>query len=263
VRVRRPAVAGSFYPEHADALRSAVDGYLHDAHYDGSPPKAIVVPHAGYMYSGPVAGSGYAAIERLAGVIQRVLLLGPSHRVPVPGLAVPSVDTFVTPLGPVEIDAEAREIALACPGVAVDDVAHAAEHSLEVQVPFLQRALGTSFRVLPLAVGDAPPNTVATVLDALWGGAETLIVVSSDLSHYENDVSAARHDRRTADWILAGDVAAIGPYDACGASAVRGLLTAASRRDLRVALLDLRHSGDTAGPRDRVVGYGAFALTSR
>jgi AmmeMemoRadiSam system protein B len=163
----------------------------------------------------------------------------------------------------VEIDAEAREIALGCPCVVVDDVAHAAEHSLEVQLPFLQRALGTGFRVLPLAVGNASPDTVAAVLDALWGGTNTLIVVSSDLSHYEDDVSAATHDRRTADAIVAGDVEAIGPYDACGAAPVRGLLTAAMQHDLRTALLDLRHSGDTAGPRDRVVGYGAFALTSR
>jgi AmmeMemoRadiSam system protein B len=262
-RVRPPAVAGTFYPDDAAALASEVDRYVHGAHYDGAPPKAIIVPHAGYVYSGPIAGSGYAAIAPLAGTVERVLLLGPAHRVPLQGLAVPSVDAFVTPLGAVEIDDEAREIALACEGVAVDDVAHAPEHSLEVHLPFLQRELGTTFRVLPLVVGHASPAAVAAVLDALWGGDETLIVISTDLSHYEDYESARAHDARTAAAILAGDVDAIDPYDACGAFPVRGMLAAAREHALDVQLLDARSSGDTAGSRDRVVGYGAFALTAR
>jgi AmmeMemoRadiSam system protein B len=263
MRVRQPAVAGTFYPDDPETLRAQVDAFVHAAPYHGATPKAIVVPHAGYVYSGPIAGTGYAAVEALAGTVERVLLLGPAHRVAVDGLAVPGVDAFDTPLGPVAIDTDARERALQCDGVLVDDRAHAPEHSLEVHLPFLVRALGRGFRVLPFVVGHASPATVAAVLDALWGGPETLIVVSSDLSHYEDYTSARAHDARTADAIVAGAVDRIDPYDACGAYPVRGLLTAARRHDLDVHLLDLRNSGDTAGPRDRVVGYGAFALPPR
>jgi MEMO1 family protein len=262
-RVRPPAVAGTFYPDDAHALAADVDRFVRDARYDGAPPKAIIVPHAGYVYSGPIAGSGYAAVAPLAGTVQRVVVLGPAHRVPLQGLAVPSVDAFVTPLGPVEIDTQARDLALACDGVVVDDVPHAPEHSLEVHLPFLQRELGSTFRVLPIVVGRAAPATVAAVLDALWGGDETLIVVSTDLSHYENYDSARLHDAETVAAILNGDIDAIDPYDACGAYPVRGMLAAARAHELAVRLLDLRNSGDTAGSRDRVVGYGAFALTQR
>jgi hypothetical protein len=263
VRVRPPAVAGTFYPDDAGTLAADVDRFVRDARYDGAPPKAIIVPHAGYVYSGAIAGSGYAAITPLRGTTTRVVLLGPAHRVPLAGLAIPSVDAFATPLGPVEIDAAARDSALACDGVVVDDAPHAPEHSLEVHLPFLQHELGTEFRVLPVVVGHAPPVMVARVLDTLWGGDETLIVVSTDLSHYENYESARAHDAHTVAAILAGDVDAIDPYDACGAYPVRGMLAAAQRHALDVRLLDARNSGDTAGPRDRVVGYGAFALTPR
>jgi hypothetical protein len=192
--------------------------------------------------------------------VRRVLLLGPAHRVPVDGMAVPSVDAFRTPLGDVPVDAELRALLLALPDVSVDDVAHAAEHSLEVHLPFLQRLLH-DFTVVPVAVGRADTDAVAAVIEAGWGGPETLIVVSSDLSHYEDYDHAARHDRATADAIVSGALDAIGPHDACGAHPVRGLLRVAARRGLTPELLDLRSSGDTAGPRDRVVGYGAFAIT--
>jgi AmmeMemoRadiSam system protein B len=263
LRTRRPAVAGMFYPDDAGTLAAQVDAFVAARPYDGVAPKAIVVPHAGYVYSGPIAGTGYAAIEPLAGVIERVVVLGPAHRVPVEGLAVSSADAFITPLGVVPIDTDARDLALACRGVVVDDAAHAPEHSVEVHLPFLQRVLGAGFRVLPVVVGHAPPDIVAEFLDALWGGRETLIVVSTDLSHYENQQSARRHDEQTAAAILNGEIDEIGPYDACGAASVRGLLRAAVHHELDVNLLDLRNSGDTAGPPDRVVGYAAFTCTPR
>ena len=206
-----------------------------------------------------MAGRGYATLSPGRDQIERVVLLGPAHRVPVFGLATTSADEWVTPLGAVTIDDEARRAVLALPNVAVDDRAHAAEHSLEVHLPFLQRML-PRFSLLPLVVGDADAETVATVLDTVWGGPETLIVVSTDLSHYHDHGTAAVLDRRTADAITAGDPEAIRPTDACGAHPVRGLLVAARRHALRTRLIDLRNSGDTAGPRDRVVGYGAFAL---
>lgn len=258
-RTRPPAVAGTFYPGEPGALTAAVDGYIGAAPYDGAPPKAIVVPHAGYVYSGPVAGTGYATILGLRDTVERVVLVGPAHRVPVRAIATTGTDAMRTPLGVVEVDAAARERALEHAAVVVDDAAHAPEHSIEVHLPFLQRALG-GFRVLPLVVGDAAPSAVAEVLDALWGGAETLIVVSTDLSHYLDHARAAEQDRRTATAVTSLDAAGIGTYDACGALPLRGLLEVARRRGLDARLLDLRSSGDTAGPRDRVVGYGAFGF---
>jgi MEMO1 family protein len=258
-RRRPPAVAGTFYPADPDVLAALVDRLVAtDA--TGPAPKALIVPHAGYAYSGPVAGLGYATLGAAREQITRVVLLGPAHRVPVRGLATTSADEWVTPLGSVTIDDEARDAVLALSDVGVDDRAHAAEHSLEVHLPFLQRTV-REFSLLPLVVGHADPETVATVLDTVWGGTETLIVVSTDLSHYEDHATASVLDRRTADAITAGRPETIRPEDACGVHPVRGLLVAARRHHLHARLLDLRNSGDTAGPRDRVVGYGAFALT--
>jgi MEMO1 family protein len=260
LRTRPAAVAGLFYPASADELRAVVDRDLRSATAEGPVPKALIAPHAGYVYSGPIAGSAYARLEPARGVVERVILLGPAHRVPVDGMAVPSVDAFDTPLGPVLVDVAARVRALELPGVVVDDRAHAPEHSLEVHLPFLVRVLGAEITVLPVVVGHAPPEPVADLLEALWGGPETVIVVSTDLSHYHDYATAVARDRSTAAAIVERRTDAIGPYDACGAYPVRGLLEVARRKGLAVELLDLRNSGDTSGDRDRVVGYGAFAL---
>jgi AmmeMemoRadiSam system protein B len=257
-------VAGLFYPDDPAALAALVDDDLRVAResgaaHDDAAPKALVVPHAGYVYSGPVAASGYARL-RPSGV-ERVVLLGPAHRVPVQGMAVPGVDGFATPLGVVPVDDDARRRALGCRGVITDDAAHADEHSLEVHLPFLQRVLGTDgWAVLPVVVGRADAGAVADLLDELWGGPETLVVLSTDLSHYHDAVTAARLDAGTAEAIVAGDERRLDPTDACGAYPLRGLLLAARRHGLAVRLLDLRTSADTAGGSDRVVGYGAFAV---
>jgi hypothetical protein len=266
--VRPPAVAGTFYPARPDVLAADVDGYLGAAAVAGLTPKALIVPHAGYVYSGPIAGSAYATFagsvpERgAADEVRRVVLLGPAHYVPVEGIAVLSVDAFATPLGTVPIDAAARALVLALPGVRIDDAAHEPEHSLEVQLPFLQRTL-RAFTLLPLLVGRADPGLVTRVLDAVWGGPETLVVVSTDLSHYLAYDHARDRDARTASAIVHCDGAAVDDYDACGATPLRGLLTVARARALGVRALDVRNSGDTAGDRTRVVGYGAFALEER
>jgi AmmeMemoRadiSam system protein B len=260
--VRAPAVAGTFYPGTASELAAAVDALLATSAASVAPgrfSKAIVVPHAGYVYSGPIAASAYATVDP---AVQRVVLFGPSHRVALDGLAVPTVDAFATPLGEVPIDAALRSAARELQGVTFDDGPHAAEHSLEVQLPFLQRML-TDFTVLPFAVGRAHGTTVAAVIDAMWGGPETLIVISSDLSHYESYERAAVHDRATAAAIIAGTPDAIGTRDACGAIPLRGLLTSSAARTLTRSLVDLRSSGDTSGPHDRVVGYGAFTLAEQ
>jgi AmmeMemoRadiSam system protein B len=258
--VRPAAVAGSFYPGDPSALAAEVTSHVAAARADAGPkpPKAIIAPHAGYMYSGPIAGSAYARIAPLAGSIRRVVLAGPAHRVYVPGVAIPAAGEFATPLGAVPLDAEAIGIARAFPFVEVSDRAHALEHSLEVHLPFLQSVL-SDFRLVPLVVGDAKPQEMAALFEALWGGAETLIVVSSDLSHYLPYEAARRRDGGTARAIL-GLEGTLVPEDACGAAPINGLLALAQRRGLEAELLDLRNSGDTAGSRDRVVGYGAFAF---
>ena len=262
VRVRPAAVAGLFYPADPDVLARDVDSYVASAATPGAtsrPPKAVIAPHAGYVYSGPIAGSVYARLVPLRAQVERVVLLGPAHRVYVDGLAASTADAFATPLGTVVVDTAQRDRVLALPQVTISDEAHAQEHSLEVHLPFLQRVLG-QFTLLPLVVGDAGAEDVAAVLDEVWGGPETLIVVSTDLSHYHDHRTATEIDARTAAAIVARRAADIGPRDACGAHPVRGLLVAAEARALPVELVDLRTSGDTAGDRERVVGYGAFVL---
>ena len=257
--VRPAAVAGSFYADSAAALDSSISQLIADAPRTGSlRPKAIIAPHAGYVYSGPVAASVYAPLRRLHGTIRRVVLLGPTHRVAVDGLALPSCTAFATPLGTVPIDQAAVASLQDLPQVVVSDAAHAREHSLEVQLPFLQTIFG-KFSLIPLAVGDATPEAVAEVLERLWGGDETLIVVSSDLSHYLPYDEARATDKETARHILDLD-STINHLQACGASPVNGLLLAARRHGLQAQVLDLRNSGDTAGNKSRVVGYGAFAF---
>lgn len=258
--VRRPAVAGAFYPREAGTLQDLLRGYLSvaGAAADRIPPKAIIAPHAGYIYSGPIAGSVYARLAPLRGRVQRVVLVGPAHRVHVRGAAVPSARAFASPLGEVALDAEAIATLRALPFVEESDRAHALEHSLEVHIPFLQAVLGT-FSLVPVVVGDADRHETARLLEAVWGGAETLVVVSSDLSHYLPYEDARARDRETAGAIVRLESDLV-PEEACGAAPINGLLEVARRRGLAAELVDLRNSGDTAGDRDRVVGYGAFAF---
>ena len=257
--VRPAAVAGMFYPQARARLAEDVRGYLSSAPSTaGAAPKAVIVPHAGYVYSAPIAAAAFAQLAALRDRVKRVVLLGPTHRVAVRGLAVPDVQAFATPLGEVPLDREAIARARTLPQVVTSDRAHAQEHALEVQLPFLQTVL-TEFSLVPFAVGDATPSEVAEVLDELWGGPETLIVVSSDLSHY-HPYAVSRHiDRATADTILALSPT-LDHEQACGATPVNGLLVCAERRGLTPALLDLRNSGDTAGDRARVVGYASFTF---
>jgi AmmeMemoRadiSam system protein B len=259
---RRPAVIGRFYPRRRERLWQTVHELLDGAARRAGPdrsdaPKAIIAPHAAYMYSGPVAATAHATLVPARGTVHRVIIAGPAHFRPVHGVAVPSVDAFRTPLGRVAIDDEARQLALQVRGVVVDDDAHAPEHSVEVQLPLLAGALGDP-QILPLLVGRPGGDVLAEVLDCLWGGPETSIVISTDLSHYLDAATASRQDRRTAAAICR--LAAPGPEAACGAAAVAGMLSAARRRRLDVRLLDLRTSADTHGGPERVVGYGAFAM---
>lgn len=257
---RAPAVAGSFYPASAPLLSSLVDELLGAARarrrgLAPCRPKALIVPHAGYLYSGPVAASAYALLPALEAEIARVVVVGPAHHVFVGGLAAPGAALLCTPLGEVVVDQAAVDRL----HVASSARAHAPEHSIEVQLPFLQRVLPRA-RVVPLLVSDAPPAEVGLVLEALWGGGETLVVVSSDLSHYRSYSEARELDASTAERIVELDAEPLPHERACGAAAINGLLWVARRRRLVPRLLDLRTSGDTAGPRERVVGYGAFAF---
>ena len=256
--VRHPAVAGMFYPEDPNALRDMVEEYLAQASTEMPPPKALIAPHAGYVYSGPIAASAYARLRNAREPIERVVLLGPAHRVGFYGLALSSAEYFETPLGRIPLDREAIEQLVGLSDVFVYDPAHAQEHSLEVHLPFLQVTLG-DFRLVPIVVGSATDEEVASVIEALWKP-RTLIVVSSDLSHYLDYNSAREIDRRTSSAIESLEGKMIGHNNACGFIPVRGLLTVARRHGLSVATVDLRNSGDTAGPREQVVGYGAYVF---
>ena len=259
--IRQPAVAGAFYPGHAQTLVHDISSMLAAAKSDSAQtlPKAIIVPHAGYIYSGQTAALAYARLASGRGQINRVVLLGPVHRVAVRGLALPGVDGFATPLGNINIDRSAVELVSKLPQVVTSVAAHAFEHSLEVQLPFLQAVLG-DFELIPFAVGDATPSEVAEVLDALWGGPETLIVISSDLSHFLPYDTARTVDQETVHRILE----LRGPVNheqACGGTPINGMLLAAKRHNLHPQLLELCNSGDTAGDKNRVVGYASFAFT--
>jgi MEMO1 family protein len=260
--IRHPAVAGTFYPADRDTLERQLAQFLSEAANDApSPalPKAIIGPHAGYVYSGPVAARAYARLAAARGKISRVVLIGPSHYLAFRGLAVDTAEAWAMPGGTVPLDTEAIARLRTLPMVGELDAAYQREHALEVHVPFLQHMLG-EFRLVPIVAGDAPPEAVAAVFDALWGGPETLIVVSTDLSHYLDYAACRRLDQSTAEAIERFDIDTLGPAEACGRVPMRGLLLAARRRGMTIERLDLRNSGDTAGPRDRVVGYGAWAL---
>lgn len=260
-RIRPPAVAGRFYPGVASQLATIVDGLLAEARPHAW-AKAMIVPHAGFVYSGPVAASAYASLRGYEGArIRKVVLLGPAHRVALEGLAIPSVSAFRTPLGEIPIDAELAALAGGLPDVVVSDEAHREEHSLEVQLPFLQRVLD-DFTLLPVVVGHTTPAAVANLLERVWGGDDTQILISSDLSHYHGYAEAAALDRQTAGWIATSEEPGLDHQRACGAACIDGLIELARRHPgrFRRECIDLRNSGDTAGPRDRVVGYGAFAF---
>ncbi|MDH3690825.1 MAG: AmmeMemoRadiSam system protein B [Gammaproteobacteria bacterium] len=259
--VRQPAVAGLFYPDDPDLLRQQISQFLQVAAKDNPAPKAVIAPHAGYIYSGPVAGSAYAAVSKLRNQVNRVVLLGPAHRVHVRGFATVSAGAFRTPLGDSPVDVETIQALTAdFPFVQVMDNAHAQEHSLEVHIPFLQETIN-EFALVPLLVGDASPQQVDAILQRLWGGPETLIVISSDLSHYHPYVTAVEIDLRTTEAIQALAPEAITHEQACGRIPVCGLLREARSRGMTVTTIDLRNSGDTAGPRDRVVGYGSYLFS--
>ncbi len=256
--IRKPAVAGMFYPADAEELRREVLSFLEDAKASqAGAPKAIVAPHAGYIYSGPVAGSAYARLVPGAQDISRVVLFGPSHRVPFSGLAYSAAETFLTPLGPVSVDQASFAAVQDLPQVRQYEAPFNGEHCLEVQLPFLQMTL-KSFRIVPFLVGDAPAAEVAQVMERLWGGDETLIVISSDLSHYLDYDSARAIDTETSRAIENLRPEAISHNQACGRNPLNGLLREAKRHGLHARTLDLRNSGDTAGPRTQVVGYGAY-----
>jgi AmmeMemoRadiSam system protein B len=262
MRVRPAAVAGRFYPADPTTLADLVDGLLYDvrAERHSARPVAAIAPHAGYEYSGAIAATAYAHLARWRDDITRVVLIGPAHFVPLEGMAVPSVDAFATPLGTVGLDDDARTRVTGMPDVVVDDEPHQGEHSLETQLPFLQRALGPAVRALPVTVGRTAPTDVAALLARLLPADGTVAVVSTDLSHYLDVATARERDACTVAAILARDTAAIRPEDACGHWALRGLLHHVAECGMEIELLRLGTSADSGVGSRRVVGYGAFLV---
>lgn len=260
-RIREAAVAGQFYSGRGDDLRREVDDLLDAAETPHEPaPKAVIAPHAGFMFSGGVAATAYARLRPASDRIRRVVIVGPSHFVPIRGIAASSAEWFETPLGRLRVDAPGLDTALDFPSVEVNDAAHAREHSIETQLPFIQRVLGDDVTIVPLVVGDATPTTVGQVLAALWGDDETAIAISSDLSHFHDDRSARDLDQATARAIEDLRGSELGPQNACGFLPVAGLLWNAERTAAAVRTLQLRTSADAGAPPDSVVGYGAFTL---
>lgn len=256
--VRNPCVAGYFYPAEPQVLASNVQQLLANAqNYDVPAPKAIIAPHAGYIYSGPIAATIYKTLAAHKDLIKRVVLFGPAHRLGFQGIAVTNVATFVTPLGSIPVDLSSIKTVLGLPGVQVLEQAYDMEHSLEVQLPFLQTVL-SKFSIIPCIVGNANPDDVANLLQHLWGGPETLIVISSDLSHYYDYATAQQLDMATSQAIVDLAPERIHDNQACGRLPVKGLLLAAAKLNLQPKVLDQRNSGDTAGDKSRVVGYGAY-----
>ncbi len=257
--IRPAAVAGQFYPANPVELELMVESLLNDVEEIPPPSKAIIAPHAGLIYSGPIAATVYASFLADKERISRVVLLGPSHRVYLKGLALSSADYYETPLGKIEIDQDACESVRSLPQVSVSDAAHAHEHSLEVHLPFLQHILDR-FKLIPIVVGESSPEEVAEVLEVLWGDENTQIVISSDLSHFHDYETAKQIDASTSKAIENLQLESIGSQQACGCMPICGLLQLARKKHLKVKMLDLRNSGDTAGTKDRVVGYGAYSV---
>ncbi len=256
---RLPAVAGTFYPADPKQLHAMLDQYLNDAETAAKVPKAIIAPHAGYIYSGPVAASAYIRLKKANDLITRVVLIGPSHRVAFNGLAVSKAKNFITPLGAILVDQAAVEAIAPLPFVDYLEQAHKQEHSLEVHLPFLQEMLDY-FAIVPIVAGDATPEQVGEVLEKLWGGPETLIVISSDLSHYHDYATAQKLDKATSELIENLQYDQLAVESACGKVPVSGLLKVAREKSLQIKTIDLRNSGDTAGDKERVVGYGAYVI---
>jgi AmmeMemoRadiSam system protein B len=258
--IRAAAVAGSFYPAEPAALRQQLDILMAPGKSGEKPPKAMILPHAGYIYSGPVAASGYARLGDNTAGITRVILIGPAHRKYVRGLVLPAASAFSTPLGTIPLDTVTLQQLEQLQQVSVDAEAHAGEHCLEVQLPFLQKILH-DFSLVPVLVGEATVEEVAEVIGLLWGASETLVIISSDLSHYQDYETATQLDQATSRVIESLAFEDITHHDACGSIPIAGLLLYARRHNLQMETIDLRNSADTAGPRDRVVGYGAYILT--
>lgn len=259
-RILHPMVAGMFYPENAEALKNMVDELLLQSQSESTDvPKALIVPHAGYIYSGAVAANAYRQLRPARKQISQVVILAPAHRVGFQGIATTSADSLSTPLGSIPVDHQAVSTSLTLPQVQIFDGAFEGEHALEVQLPFLQRSL-SRFSVVPFIVGQATASEVSELLELLWGSKQTLLIISSDLSHFLDYESARQRDSRTSDAIINLQGDSIGAEDACGYLPVQGLLTAARTHQLHATALDVRNSGDTAGDKNRVVGYGAYVL---
>ena len=257
--IRPAAVAGFFYPANNTELQNMINGLMGQATAAGLVPKALIAPHAGYIYSGLTAAIAYANLLPVRDRITRVILLGPAHRVYIKGIALSSATHFATPLGNIELDQEAVQLLKKLPQVIVSDAAHQQEHSLEVHLPFLQTLL-KDFTLVPLVVGETSPHAVAEVLELFWSEPDTMIIISSDLSHYHDYATAKKIDAATTHAIEHFELEKIGPEQACGCRPLCGMLELARTKKLSVNTLDVRNSGDTAGTKDRVVGYGAWSF---
>lgn len=255
-KIKKPAVAGAFYPDEPDILNNMVEHLFDAITWAGSSPKAIIAPHAGYIYSGIAAACAYQCLEMMP-YIKNIILVGPSHYIAFNGVAYSDYDTFITPLGELFVNTNLIQQIAKLPATQHFNDAFSREHCLEVQFPFLQKKLN-EFTIVPLLVSGANKQTVASVLEALWGDKETLVIISSDLSHYHDYLTAQQLDSETSQAIVNLDADNIKEDSACGRIAIRGLLHLAKQKKMQAKKILQINSGDTAGDKQRVVGYGAY-----
>ncbi|MDH4263400.1 MAG: AmmeMemoRadiSam system protein B [Spirochaetia bacterium] len=260
MQTRKAAVSGLFYPQNQIELKDLVNHLILSAASFQYHPKAILVPHAGFIYSGPIAATAYGLLRKMSQTIKRIILLGPSHRVYVRGIALSSANYFETPLGKIEVDSKLRDKITGKQGITINDEAHQYEHSLEVQLPFLQVVLDQKIKILPAVTNDASNFEIENFLELVWGSEETIIIISSDLSHFLNYDAAKQKDQKTVESIINYDIDHISDDSACGSTALNGFLTAAKNKKLVPTLLDLRNSGDTGIEKNRVVGYASICF---
>jgi len=257
LNLRIPAHAGQYYPADAGFLEKVVDEYLTDGGTVSEIPKAVIAPHAGFIHSGRIAGKAFAVWKAQEVRARRVVLIGPSHYYDFPGIALPDSTRFQTPLGEVQVDPAADDLKRKFRYVRVFEAAHYPEHALEVLLPFLQRAVPGA-KIVPLITGRTEMSQVSAVIEEIWGGADTLLVISSDLSHNHPYEIAQKVDRQTARAIVEFDFSRLTADQACAYQAMRGFLKAAIRKEMRCSLLELRNSADASGDMSLVTGFGAF-----
>ena len=259
-KIKQADVAGMFYPGEEASLRQMVDGFIQKALSFDLRPRAIIAPHAGYIYSGSIAGTAYKTIAAVRDQIENVIIMSPAHRFYLRGIALHMADAFATPLGNIPVNIGIVKKIKQFSSVQWEERSFIQEHGLETHLPFIQRAFKPGIKIVPMIVGECQESEVAEILESVWEDPRNFVIISSDLSHFHSYADAKKLDRNTVDLIQNLDSQSLDTEFACGHYPICGLLNLARNRKLKIKALDIRSSGDTAGSKESVVGYGSFAV---